>query len=267
MQSPEAELRSDWTDIFLDAERGKIHVALTKKASNDTTIVFIHGAFVNCETMRPLAQFFSETQCLLLDLPAHGKSSGTPYTTVENYMAIVQDVLQKLAEKQEIHRHLIMVGWSMGGSITMELALSGSLPIQKIVLLSSSPMWKFPAFTKETFHFAQIFSASISQNVSIAVKNHLIEELPIFEAPVDSSLTDISALNAFDIRAEIGRITFPTLVISGTADTIAPLEMEHFMAENVPHSKLKLFADKGHVLLLEEPQSVADEIKTFLAVV
>lgn len=66
-----------------------------------------------------------------------------------------------------------------------------------------------------------------------------------------------------DLRGELHRIAQPTLIIHGTADAIVPIEAAHQLAQFIPHAKLTLFPDAGHVPTLTRPAEVAQAINHF----
>ncbi|WP_201007694.1 hypothetical protein [Paenibacillus glycanilyticus] len=53
----------------------------------------------------------------------------------------VMEFIGKAQEAGDIDDHIVLVGWSMGGSIALELELKGMKGIQNIVLLNSAPEW------------------------------------------------------------------------------------------------------------------------------
>jgi pimeloyl-ACP methyl ester carboxylesterase len=255
---------TDFSDKYLKTEYGTIHYSAQPKKHEESTIIFIHGAFVDCETMRPLACHFTDYQCVLVDLPAHGKSTGAPQQKVEGYANAMELFIHKLLEKGEIHKDIILVGWSMGGSISMLLALAGTLALRKVVPLSSSPMWIFPKIPKDQFNLYEIFSGAFTQSTPPEVKKRILDNVSLYSSSLDTCMVDIDALNRFDIRSKIANIKFPTEIVSGDADTIATVEMQHLMADTIKHAKLKLYFDRGHLLLLELPENVAEHIKESL---
>ena len=57
----------------------------------------------------------------------------------------------------------------------------------------------------------------------------------------------------------------PTLVVSGTADPLVPVQNAQLLARQIPHARLELIPGGGHLWLLEHPEASADLIGGFLA--
>jgi pimeloyl-[acyl-carrier protein] methyl ester esterase len=72
------------------------------------------------------------------------------------------------------------------------------------------------------------------------------------------------AAGEVDLRDELRHITQPALILHGEADVIVPVEAARQLAESLPHAKLKVFSETGHVPTLTRPREVAQEIMDFL---
>ena len=56
----------------------------------------------------------------------------------------------------------------------------------------------------------------------------------------------------------------PTLVIAGEDDRAIPLANGRFLARRIPNARLHVVKGGGHVFVLDEPESIVDEIHAFL---
>ncbi len=83
--------------------------------------------------------------------------------------------------------------------------------------------------------------------------------------PVPAATTDVWQAAA-DLPPEeyARRVAVPTLVIHGTADRIVPVENGRVLAEVIPETRYREFPSAGHVIHLERPRVVADEIAAFV---
>jgi pimeloyl-ACP methyl ester carboxylesterase len=59
-----------------------------------------------------------------------------------------------------------------------------------------------------------------------------------------------------DSRPDLPGITVPTLVICGRQDALTPLEKSEEMAAAIPHARLAVIEDCGHLATMERPQAV-----------
>lgn len=71
-------------------------------------------------------------------------------------------------------------------------------------------------------------------------------------------------LRTYDVTAQLGRITCPTLVIAGRHDWICPPEFSEELARAIPHADLRIFERSGHSVAADEPQAFLDTIRGFL---
>lgn len=67
-----------------------------------------------------------------------------------------------------------------------------------------------------------------------------------------------------DMTSRLAEITFPTLVIVGSADAISTPGEMRAMAEAIPHARLAEIADCGHMAPVEKPADVSAAILEFL---
>ena len=73
-------------------------------------------------------------------------------------------------------------------------------------------------------------------------------------------------LNDYDILNELPKITSPTLVIAGRHDWICAPEFSEEIAQAIPNAQLKIFENSGHLIRVDEPRSLLDEIARFLRI-
>jgi pimeloyl-ACP methyl ester carboxylesterase len=67
-----------------------------------------------------------------------------------------------------------------------------------------------------------------------------------------------------DSREELPNITCPTLVLCGREDALTPLHLHEEMAFLVPHSRLVIVEECGHLSTLERPEAVTAAMRKWL---
>lgn len=77
----------------------------------------------------------------------------------------------------------------------------------------------------------------------------------------------VAALGTFDIRAEIGRIAVPTLILTGRQDITCPPAMAEDIRARIPGARLELIDACGHLVPVEQPAAFTGHVLTFLAAV
>jgi pimeloyl-ACP methyl ester carboxylesterase len=73
------------------------------------------------------------------------------------------------------------------------------------------------------------------------------------------------ALKDWTSHDRLGRIAQPTLVICGADDGMQPPQNSRMLAAGIPHARLELIAQAGHLPMLEQPEAVAKLVLEFLA--
>jgi proline iminopeptidase len=58
---------------------------------------------------------------------------------------------------------------------------------------------------------------------------------------------------AYDLRARLGEITVPTLVVAGAHDWVCPPSASRVLAAGLPRATLCVLPDAGHFAFAEEP--------------
>ncbi|HTB41390.1 MAG TPA: alpha/beta fold hydrolase, partial [Reyranella sp.] len=85
-------------------------------------------------------------------------------------------------------------------------------------------------------------------------------------------IADIDMLNWFfarerhtyDVRVQLGKITTPTLVLTGRHDKIAPPFASEEILKEIPHAKQEIFEKSGHRLMREENAKFLRTVRDFI---
>jgi 3-oxoadipate enol-lactonase len=80
-----------------------------------------------------------------------------------------------------------------------------------------------------------------------------------FVAQVDAILAAVD-----ELRSELPRIAVPTLVVTGSQDTLTPLGDAEELAELIPGSRLYVLRGAAHGLMAEAPNAFNDVVGRFL---
>jgi pimeloyl-ACP methyl ester carboxylesterase len=77
-------------------------------------------------------------------------------------------------------------------------------------------------------------------------------------------LDDYRACDAFDVREKLKALAVPALIVAGEADQLTPLNHATFMAAQIPHARLSVVPEAGHMVMLEAADTVVQVIADFL---
>lgn len=73
------------------------------------------------------------------------------------------------------------------------------------------------------------------------------------------------AMEGFDVRSRLSRVTAPTVVLHGTRDTYFPLRAAEELAQGIPGARLKIVEGAGHLLPLTHPQAIRSAVEELLS--
>ena len=74
-------------------------------------------------------------------------------------------------------------------------------------------------------------------------------------------------LNRADARPLLRTIRCPTLVMVGRQDRWSPIAQHEEIASLIPHAKLRIIEESGHMSPVEQPGQVSDVLSTWLGLV
>jgi pimeloyl-ACP methyl ester carboxylesterase len=134
--------------IFVDTSYGRLALRSTGP-DNGPVLLCIHGNSSTTDIFRPVLlnkNITSQRRVLAIDLPGHGlsedaKDPATTYT-MPAYAKACIEVLQKLGVSE-----VVVLGWSLGGHIGMEMtAVSSPVTIKGVMMIGSLlvPIWDAP---------------------------------------------------------------------------------------------------------------------------
>jgi pimeloyl-ACP methyl ester carboxylesterase len=75
----------------------------------------------------------------------------------------------------------------------------------------------------------------------------------------------LDALTDYPIRNRLGEIACPTLIVWGAEDKLVPARDADEFARLIPNSRKVVWADTGHVAMLERPEAFNSLVQAFLA--
>jgi len=102
------------------------------------------------------------------------------------------------------------------------------------------------------------FSANVSPALLELSKRQMMEIRP----PV--LLGDFLACDAFNVMEQLPRIKPPTLILCGAEDAMTPVKYSQFLKEGIANSQIHVIENAGHLVMLEQPETVAELLKSFV---
>lgn len=209
-----------------------------------------------------------------IDLRGHGK---TPIgeKTVDNKL-LASDITELLKKLYVEKCHVI--GFSLGGSIALEIALKNPKLVKSLVLLSTFAsvnehiIAKFKELNKalkksyETF-FDMIIPYVLPEDIieENIDKLNRTKEIKAKNANTNDLRRVLYGAKQYDELNNIQRINCKTLIIAAQEDTLVPYENSVKISEKINKSEIVLYDYVKHdVLIKENRENVLNEILRFL---
>jgi len=227
--------------------------------------VLIHGAGGQQLYWPPQIRRLHDQRMFAMDLPGHGLSDGIGNHLVEDY---VEDIL-KFMDQLRLNS-AVLIGHSMGGAIALAAALQYPRRVLGLVLVGSGARLRVdPAILRNAAQDAT-FPAALSLISERSFAPHTrqrLKELALQRmAEMRSSVLhgDLVACDSFDVVGQLARIDTPTLIVCGAEDQMTPPRYSEYLHANIPGSDVQIIANAGHMVMLEQPDQVADALSSFL---
>lgn len=213
---------------------------------------------------RQIPELVRQWRVIRFDLPGHGGAPAHPATSV----AELADRLLATLDELGVQR-FGYAGCSIGGAIGTDLALRAPHRLASLALIASSPRFGTAdefrqrgvivrtngldpmARTAPERWFTPGFAAAQPAIVEWAVQMVRTTDAGAYVAACE-------ALAAFDVRADLGRVGVPTLVLVGSEDRVTgPAEARHLVA-GIPDARLAVVPGASHLAPVEQPAAVTD---------
>jgi len=191
-----------------------------------------------------------------------------------------QDTADKMADAvlKQAPEQFILVGHSLGGWIAQHIALKALDRVKKLVLIGT---WTGPT----TPEFIDLFKKNL-QRIKDGDTKALLDELRprnVFperqtDAPLMQKIENSQAqfpetgmikqlevvLNGGDTASVLHQIKCPTLIIHGRYDAFFSVSEAAEMAAKIPHAKLTIIEECGHLPSIEQPQAVTALLRLWI---
>lgn len=239
------------------------------------TLILLHGAGHDHSVWQHQARALAEAGLNVLapDLPGHGRSGGSPLSSI----AALADWVEALADALGLQQ-IVLAGHSMGALVALETASRLGPRVTALALLGCAlPMPVAPVLLEAALKDRPHAHAMINQ-WSFAPRRRLTASpIPGFDL-VNANLrlmerqapgvlhADLRACDSYlDGPAAARRIACPTLLLCGERDQMTPGPASQALREalaSVPGgARMMLLSGAGHAMMSEAPIPVIDALR------
>ena len=260
----------------LDVDGHRVFAATGGRAFDvrKPAVIFIHGAGLDHVCWQLQSRWFAwhGWSSLAIDLPAHGRSEGSPLASID----AMADWVVRLIGVAGLEK-AALVGHSMGAVIALETAARAPSRVSHLSLLSvSSSMPVHPgllAAAKDEPEKAYDMMTAWCHSAPAQLGGHPAPGLWMTgssRALLDYNqpgvlASDLAACNAWSTGATSAKkITCPTQFILGSDDVMTPAKKGAELAALVAGAKVTNIPRCGHIMMAEAPDAVLDALKAHL---
>jgi pimeloyl-[acyl-carrier protein] methyl ester esterase len=227
-------------------------------------LVLLHGWGLNAEVWHCVSEELASHFTLhLVDLPGFGRSHGYQAMSLDEMAQHVLDAAPQNA---------IWLGWSLGGLVASQIALTHPERVQALVTVASSPCFSardaWPGIkpdvlagfqqqlsedfqrTVERFLALQTMGTETARQDARTLKNTVLS-LPMPDVEVLNGGLEI--LKTADLREPLATLALPHLRIYGYLDGLVPRKVVPLLDTLWPQSESHVVAKAAHAPFISHP--------------
>jgi pimeloyl-ACP methyl ester carboxylesterase len=186
--------------------------------------------------------------------------------------AIIEENLSK-------HSKIILCGLSMGGYIAQRILEIHPENIAGLILISTrsaadsneAKQKRVQAIQSIKSHGKDLFLETFCKNMvsqSTLKHSNLLEEIQKMASrnmEIGILYQLLALMGRIDSTAFLPQISIPTLILSGSEDSLTPASEMKSIFSSIPHSEFHIIENSGHLSPLENPRAVNQTILQFLS--
>jgi pimeloyl-[acyl-carrier protein] methyl ester esterase len=252
------------------------------RGAGPRTLVLLHGWAMNLRVFDALAESLApDFRVLAIDLPGHGRSAEPAELRREGW------TLERLAAAiaPRLPADALLLGWSLGGQVALQLALDAPARVAALALVSTTPRfvagddWPHGIAASVLAHFARHLGGEYRETVRdfLDLQVRGSREAPAALATLQAALFShgeaapvvlaraLEVLRHADLRDRLGQVATPALVLAGQYDRVTPPGAARALAAALPRGRHHEFARCGHAPFLSHAAEFTAALRGFAA--
>ncbi len=246
-----------------------------------TPLIMLHGWSMSSVVFSEVAPLFAgHYRVLCPDLPGHGQSEPLAEYQLSSFATAIEVWAAQVAAESTA-----LLGWSLGGQVALQMAAAGSLEIDKLLLIATTPRfcqsedWPYGLpvtqlraldrnlgrayektlgdFFNQQFAADELTKERYRQILGFAVRPGQLPQ-------ADQARKALTVLGQEDLRQLLSEVRQPALVMHGALDQIIPLGAGEYLAAELPNARLCRLSDVGHAPFFSQPREAVKQCLSFL---
>lgn len=252
-------------------------------------IVFVHGLSGSWPNwLEQLPVFAGDHRVIAMDLPGFGHSPmPEERITISAYARILDGLLETLGVDAAT-----VVGNSMGGFVSAELAIAYPQRVERLVLVSAAGIStyrhrhaeRFEPYLRRAAPMIAVYTGWTAaksdwvarrpglRNLTLGLVTRHPSRLPaalaaeqLRGAGKPGFMQALRANIDYPVRERLPEIACPTLIVWGEEDRVITVADASVFGELIPNSRKVIFEGTGHLAMLERPAAFNELLSEFIA--
>jgi pimeloyl-ACP methyl ester carboxylesterase len=283
---------SEWLNVDWRAHQSWVAVAGRPvnviELGEGPAIVFVHGLSGSWPNwLEQLPVFAKDHRVIAMDLPGFGHSPmPREHITISAYARILDELLETLRVDAAT-----VVGNSMGGFVSAELAIAFPQRVERLVLVSAAgistyrhrDVERIEPYLRRVASIVAVYTGWTAarsdwiarrpglRNLTLGLVTRHPSRLPaalaaeqLRGAGKPGFMQALRANIDYPVRERLPEIACPTMIVWGDEDKIIPVADASVFEQLIPSSKKAIFEGTGHMAMLERPAAFNELLYEFV---
>ncbi|AIA72906.1 pimeloyl-ACP methyl ester esterase BioH [Pectobacterium atrosepticum] len=244
------------------------------EGAGNTDLVLLHGWGLNAQVWQSMVvRLAPHFRLHLVDLPGYGRSQGFGPMPLSDMANIV---LTQAPERA------VWLGWSLGGLVASQIALSAPSRVEKLITVASSPCFSaqddWPGIKPDVLQgFQQQLSEDFQRTVerflalqTLGTENARQDARLLKSVVLEQPMPSVDVLNGgleilreADLRQPLADLTVPLLRLYGALDGLVPRKVAGRLDDEWPNSTSVVMPKAAHAPFISHPDAFTEQVIAF----